>query len=234
MQDSPSGYWFFTPKKLLYGASVIRVCARFSFGLLVFTPKRITPDMWTFINPYFMEDNSSDYWSSPRSKERLYIEMTMPRSYGIIFGLRLWVCLPRVHRSVYPSSSSEDGSHRCVASEYHLEKWVQGSRSWTARNTLWSQFLIFHNRKRPSAQSAECIQSPIVWNAEGMESPSEWNAEGIESPFVRNPKARAYLCELKSRRSPKLSPFVWKAEGILVYLKNISLSNKNDAGIACV
>ena len=71
------------------------------------------------------------------------------------------------------------------------------------------------------------------------------NAEGMESPFVRKPKARAYLCELKSRRSPKRSPLVRKAEGmegpivhnaegILIYLKNIVLSIKNDVGLACV
>ena len=92
--------------------------------------------------------------------------------------------------------------------------------------------LNFSQPKRPSAQSAEGIQSPIVRNAEGM-----------ESPFER--KARAYLCELKSRRSPKISPFVrnvegmenpivLNAEGILIYLKNIVLSRKNDAGLAGV
>ena len=150
-----------------------------------------------------MHDNSSDYWSSPRSKARLYLEMTMSWSYGILFGLRLLMCLTKVHRSVYPSSSSEEGSHRRIASECHLEKWAQGSRCWAARSTLWSQFLIFPSWKRPSAQSAEGIQSPIVWNAEGMESPFVWKA-----------KVRAYLCELKSRRSPKRSPFVRKAEGM--------------------
>jgi hypothetical protein len=71
------------------------------------------------------------------------------------------------------------------------------------------------------------------------------NAEGMESPFRRKPKARAYLFELKSRRSPKRSPFVRKTEGmespilhntedILIYFKNIVLSSKNDAGLACV
>ena len=72
--------------------------------------------------------------------------------------------------------------------------------------------LNFSQSKRPSAQSAEGIQSPIVRNAEGMERPSAQSAEGMESPFMRKPKARAYLCELKSQRSPKLSPFVRKAE----------------------
>ena len=92
----------------------------------------------------------------------------------------------------------------------------------------------FSQSKRPFAQSAEGIQSPIVQNAEGM-----------ESPFARKPKARAYLCELKSRKSPKRSPFVQQAEGmespivhnakgILIYLKNIVLSSKNDARIAGV
>jgi hypothetical protein len=79
--------------------------------------------------------------------------------------------------------------------------------------------LNFFQSKRPSAQSAEGIQSPIVRNAEGM-----------ENPFVRKPKARAYLCELNSRRSPKRSHFVRKAggmespimhnaEGILIYFE---------------
>ena len=92
--------------------------------------------------------------------------------------------------------------------------------------------LNFFQSKRPSAQSAEGIQSPILRNAKVM-----------ENPFGRKAKARAYLCELKSRRSPKRSPLMRKAEGmegpivhnaegILIYLKNIVLSSKNDAGIA--
>ena len=103
-----------------------------------------------------------------------------------------------------------------------------------ARSTLWSQLLIFFQSKRPSTQSAEGIQSHIVRNAEGM-----------ENLFVRKPKTMAYLCELKRRRSPKKSSFVRNAEGmqspivhnvegILIYLKNIALSNKNDAGVAGV
>ena len=90
----------------------------------------------------------------------------------------------------------------------------------------WVSVLIISQTKRPSAQSAEGIQSPIVRNAKGM-----------ENPFVRKPKARAYLCELNSRRSPKRSPFVRKAggmespivhnaEGILIDLKNIVISSK--------
>ena len=54
-------------------------------------------------------------------------------------------------------------------------------------------------------------------------------------------KARAYLCELKSRRSPKRSLFVRKAEGMespIVHnaegIAGIALSDKNDAGIAGV
>ena len=181
-----------------------------------------------------MQDPPSGNWSSPQSKAWLYMEMIILWSYGILFGLRLLVYLKRVHRSVYPSPSSEEGSHRRIASECHLEKWAQGSRSWAARSTLWSQFLIFPSRKRPSAQSAEGIQRPSAQSTEGNQSPIVRNAEGMGSPFVWKEKVRTYLCELKSRRSPKLSPSVWKAEGILVYLKNISLSSKNDAGIACV
>ena len=80
--------------------------------------------------------------------------------------------------------------------------------------------------KRPSAQSTKGMESPIVRDAVGM-----------ESPIVRKPKARAHLCELKSRRSPKRSPFVRKDEGmespivhnaevVLIYLENIFLSSK--------
>ena len=63
--------------------------------------------------------------------------------------------------------------------------------------------LNFSQSKKPSAQSAEGIQSLIVRNAEDMESPS-----------ARKAKVRAYLCELKSLRSPKKSHFVRKAEGM--------------------
>ena len=90
----------------------------------------------------------------------------------------------------------------------------------------WASILNFSQSKRPSAQSAEGMESPIVRDAVGM-----------ESPIVRKPKARAHLCELKSRRSHKRSPFVRKdggmespivhnAEGILIYLENIFLSSK--------
>ena len=65
-----------------------------------------------------------------------------------------------------------------------------GLAKLNARSTLWSQFLIFSQSKRPSAQSAEGIQSPIVRNAEGMERPSAQSAEGMESPFVRKAKTR--------------------------------------------
>ena len=88
-------------------------------------------------------------------------------------------------------------------------------------------------------------ESSIVRNAEVMESLSVRNAEGRESPIMRKPNTRAYLCELKSRRSPKRSilvrnaegmesPIVRNAEGILIYLKNSVLSSKNDAGLAGV
>ena len=194
-----------------------------SFGLLVFTPKQSTV--------IYGNDHTLDLWN-----------FIWP---SVLIDLRLLVYLIRVHRSLYPSSSSEEGSYRCIASECHLEKWAQGSRSWTASSTLWSQFLIFPSRKRLSAQSAEAIQRPSAQSAEGNQSPIVRNAEGMESPFVRKPKARAYLCELKSRKSPKRSPFVRKAEGmespivhnakgILIYLKNIVLSSKNDVGIVGV
>ena len=91
-----------------------------SFGLLAFAPKRHS--IWGFGNQCFMQDPPSDYWSSPRRKTRLYMEMTMPWSYGILLGLRILAFLTRVHRSVYPSSSSKKGSHRRIASECHLEK----------------------------------------------------------------------------------------------------------------
>ena len=78
-----------------------------------------------------------------------------------------------------------------------------------------------------------------------MESPIVRDAEGMESLIVRKTKAMAYLCELKSRRSPKRSLFCAKsrrhgksfgnnAEGILVCLKNIAFSSKIDASIAGV
>ena len=60
-----------------------------SFGLLAFAPKR--HPIWGFGNLCFMQDPPSDYWSSPRSKTRLYMEMTMPWSYGILFGLWYWL-----------------------------------------------------------------------------------------------------------------------------------------------
>ena len=106
-------------------------------------------------------------------------------------------------------------AHRRIASECHLEKWAQGSRSWAARSTLWSQFLIFPSWKRPSAQSTESIQRPSVQSAEGNQSPIMRNAEGMESPFVWRAKVRAYLCELKSRRSLRKilsceKPKAWK------------------------
>ena len=161
-----------------------------SFGLLVFTPKQSTV--------IYGNDHTLDLWN-----------FIWPSVY---ISLQLLVYLTRVHRSVYPSSSSEERSHRRIASECHLEKWAQGSRSWAARSTLWYQFLIFSSRKRPSAQSSKGIQRPSAQSAEGIQSPIVRNAEGMESPLVR--KARAYLCELKSRRSPKRSPFVRKAEGM--------------------
>ena len=72
------------------------------------------------------------------------------------------------------------------------------------------------------------------------EMPKAWKVLSCESR-----RLELNLCELKSRRSPKRSPFVRKAEGmessimhnaegILIYLKNIVLSSKNDAGIAGV
>jgi len=80
----------FHPEETLYGASVIRVGGRFSFGPLVFTPKRITLPMG-FGNLCFMQDPPSGYWTSPRSKARLYVEMIILWSYGILFGLRYWL-----------------------------------------------------------------------------------------------------------------------------------------------
>ena len=44
--------------------------------------------------------------------------------------------------------------------------------------------LNFSQSKRPSAQSAEGIQSPIMRNAEGIERPSAQSVEGMESLFV--------------------------------------------------
>ena len=58
------------------------------------------------------------------------------------------------------------------------------------------------------------MESPSVRKAEGIESPSVRKTEGMKSPLVRKPRAGAYLCELKSRRSPKRSPFVRKGEGM--------------------
>jgi hypothetical protein len=97
-----------------------------SFGLLIFTPKLSTViygNDHTLVLYNFI-------WPS------------------VLIGLRLLVYLTRMHRSVYPSSSSEEESHRRIASECHLEKWAQGSWSWAALSTLWSQFLIFCQSKK--------------------------------------------------------------------------------------
>ena len=165
-----------------------------------------------------MQDPPPGYWSSPRSKARLYMEMTV-----LVFQNFIWPSVIVVLDKGAPKRLSLFVKRRGESSAHC--KWMPlGEMSPGLAKLNGPQHplvlvLNFFQSKRPSAQSAECIQSPIVRNAEGMESPSERNAEGIESPFVRKPKARAYLCELGIWRSPKLSPSVWKAEGILVYLK---------------
>ena len=190
---SPFGLLAFTPKRYSIWASTIYVLCKILLRVIGLHPKANTI--------IYGNDHALVLWN-----------FIWP---SILIGLRLLlVYLTRVHWSIYPSSSSEEGSHRRIASEYHLKKWSHDSRSWAALSTLWSQFLIFPSRKRPSAQSTEGIQRPSAQSAEGIQSPIVQNVEVMKSPFVRKPKTRAYLCELKSRRSPKRSLFVRKAEGM--------------------
>ena len=113
-------YFYPRENKIPYGASAIYVLCKILLQIIGLHHEATL--YMGFGNLWFMQDPPSDYWSSPRSKARLYMELTMPWSYGILFGLRLLACFTRVHRSVYPSSSSEEGSHRRIASECHLEK----------------------------------------------------------------------------------------------------------------
>ena len=222
VQDSTSTIGFH-PEETLCGASVIRILCKIilrpngfhpennyirgigylclmqgppPFGLLVFTPKRITLYMEFRQSMFFARFFFGLLVFTPKQSTVIYGNNHILVSWNFIWpsvliGLRLLVYLKRVHRSVYPSSSSEEGSHRCIASEYHLEKWAQGSWSWAARSTLWYQFLIFSSRKRPSAHSSKGIRRPSVQSAEGNQSPIVRNAEGMESSFVWKAKVRA-------------------------------------------
>ena len=132
-----------------------------------------------FGNLCFMQDPPSGYWSSPKAQSTIIYRNDHTLVLwnfiwpSVLIGLRLLVYLTRVHRSVYPSSSSEEGSHRRIASECHLEKWAQGSRSWTDRSTLWSQFLIFpvektfrvERRRHSKSYRAECRRHGMSFRA---------------------------------------------------------------------
>jgi len=186
----------FTPKRILYEVSVIRVCARFSFGLLVFTPKRITlyMELWKsiFYARYF----------TPKQSTVIY-----GNDYALVLRSFIWPSVIGVLDKGAPKRLSLFVKRR-GESLGHCKWMPLGEMSLGLAKLSGPQHplvsvLNFSQSKRPSAQSAEGIHSPIMRNAEGM-----------ESPFMRKPKARAYLCELKSRRSPKRSPFVRKAEGM--------------------
>ena len=100
VQYSSSGYWFSSRSKFHMGLPLSEFYARFFFGILVFTPKQSTV--------IYGNDHTLVSWN-----------FIWP---SVLIGLRLLVYLTRVHRSVYPSSSSKEGSHRRIASECHLEK----------------------------------------------------------------------------------------------------------------
>jgi len=111
---SSFGLLVFTPKwiTLYMGLQLSEFDARFSFRLLVFTPKRI-----------IYGTSVIQVWSNILLRVRVLRNFIWP---SVLIGpQREWASKwIRVHWSVCPSSSSEEGSHRRIASECHLEKWA--------------------------------------------------------------------------------------------------------------
>ena len=157
------------------GHQLFEFDARSSFGLLVFTPKQSTV--------IYGNDHTLVLWNFIWPSVIGVLEKGAPKSLSLLVkrrGESLGHCKWMPLGEMSPGFAKLNGPQHPLVS-----------------------VINFFQSKRPSTQSAEGIQSPIVRNAEGM-----------ESPFVRKTKAMAYLCELKSRRSPKRSPFVWKAKGM--------------------
>ena len=124
-KNTTFGSLVFISKIIIYGASIYPSLMKdsFFFGLLTFTPKRHS--ICGFGNICFMQDPLRVIGLHPEAKHGyiwkwLCLGLT---EFYLAFGTNWppekeraskWT---RVHRSVYPSSSSEEGSHRCVASK---------------------------------------------------------------------------------------------------------------------
>jgi len=190
---SSFGLLVFTPKwiTLYMGLQLSEFDARFSFRLLVFTPKRIiygtsVIQVWSNILLRVIglhpETNTVTY---DKGYARVLRNFIWP---SVLIGpQREWASKwIRVHWSVCPSSSSEEGSHRRIASECHLEKWAQGSQSLTACSTLWSQFLIFPSRKdlpHRALKAFKVLSCGILkaWKVLPREMPKEGKVLSYES-----------------------------------------------------
>ena len=89
VKDPPSGYWLSPRRNFIWGFSYP------SWWKILLRAIGFHPEANN--SPYglrqsiFMQDPPSGYWTSPRSKARLYVEMIILWSYGILFGLRYWL-----------------------------------------------------------------------------------------------------------------------------------------------
>ena len=181
MQDPPFGLLAFTPKRHSIWASAIYVLCRILLRAIGLHPEAMHDYIWK--------------WS-------YFVLMEFYLAFGIDWPSVIGVLDKGAPKrlSLFVKRRGESSAH---CKWMPLGEMSPGLAKLSGPQHPLVSVLNFSQSKRPSAQSAEGIQSPIVRNAEGMESPFVWKA-----------KVRAYLCELKSRRSPKKSPFVRKAEGM--------------------